>query len=209
MTIEAEIVEYGEAFHRKADSFQKGRRVCEWIRRPRSLRTRKTALRDPGATLGWRSLTTNGVNLLALRCIHVHTRELIYVTQRNIQGIYRSRVLVDNTAQLFPNLWDGWKEKAVPEDVGSARSHVDAPQIGRRRYHVALWAELLRTLQQRQETSFLNRTLSHHSTETLHELGIHSGEQLVMFLRHIKTVSTSMKLINAMQKKINWDVWHS
>lgn len=40
---------------------------------------------DPGATLGWQSLRTNGVNLLALRCINVHTRELIYVTQRNIQ----------------------------------------------------------------------------------------------------------------------------
>jgi len=72
-----------------------------------NMSTRKTALGDPGATLGWRSLRTNGVNLLALRCIHVHTRELIYVTQRNIQSIYKSRMLVDNTAQLFPNLWDG------------------------------------------------------------------------------------------------------
>lgn len=115
-------MEYGAArLTEKLTVFRRdGEFVNEYVDRDQ-LRTRKTALGDPGATLGWRSLRTNGVNLLALRCIHVHTRELIYVTQRNIQGIYRSRTHVDNTARLIPNLWDSWEENAAPEDVESSR----------------------------------------------------------------------------------------
>lgn len=49
----------------------------------------------------------------------------------------------------MPN--SAWAGRGLLRDVKPARLHVDAPQIGRRRYHVALRTELLRALQQRQE----------------------------------------------------------